>query len=169
MLSILFINNVIRNVYIIVLKMYIRGRKSRDIYNINFNILRDFLTFLYFFLMPKFCDKKNSCILTYASTFAGTLKLEFIKRRIEEVINEKTWGITYYAIAKETADKEIKRDHYHVYLEFTDYVSFGYSYFDVLLYEPVYSFYENNNNDDVTATLTENYIIKKYGNCNTNT
>ena len=122
MLSILFINNVIRYVYIIVLKMYIRERKSRYNYNINFTILRDFLTFIIFlrnfFTMTKFCDKKNSCILTYASTFSGTLKIEFIERRIKEVINEKTWGITYYAIAKEEADEEIKRDHYHVYLGF---------------------------------------------------
>jgi len=40
---------------------------------------------------------------------------------------------------------------------------------DVLLYEPVYSFYKNNDNNDVTATIRENDIIKKYNKLNNDT
>jgi len=92
-----------------------------------------------------------------------------IERKLNEVTNTKNWNISYYAISKESADNEIKRDHYHAYLEFDDQVSFGVTLMDVPLYEPVYSFYTSNNKDDVYATYTEMDLIKKYDNVDTNT
>jgi len=111
--------------------------------------------------MVCFCDKKTSCILTYGSTFAETLKLPMIERKLLNTINEKNWDVNYYYISKERRDKEIKRDHYHFYLKFNSITSFGMTALDVPFYEPVYSFYKDKFLDDVEKTITETNLIKE--------
>ena len=81
----------------------------------------------------------NTAIITYPSDYDGLLTIGLIMEKFEE--------ITYYnpgtkvVIAKETADDEIQRDHYHLYYDSEKRKSIrGTSYFDIKLPEPIVVF-----------------------------
>jgi len=80
----------------------------------------------------------NTAIITYPSDYDGLLNISLIMQKFEE--------ITYYnpgtkvVIAKETADEEIQRDHYHLYYDSEKRKQCTTKYFDIPLPEPVVVF-----------------------------
>lgn len=87
------------------------------------------------------CKEKllfNTAIITYPSDYDGLLDIGLIMQKFEE--------ITYYnpgtkvVIAKETADDEIQRDHYHLYYDSEKRKGCTTKYFDIKLPEPVVVF-----------------------------
>lgn len=80
----------------------------------------------------------NTAIITYPSDYDGLLTIGLIMEKFEE--------ITYYnpgtkvVIAKETADDEIQRDHYHLYYDSVKRKDCTTKYFDIKLPEPIVVF-----------------------------
>ena len=80
----------------------------------------------------------NTAIITYPSDYDGLLTIGLIMEKFEE--------ITYYnpgtkvVIAKETADDEIQRDHYHLYYDAEKRKQCNTKYFDIKLPEPIVVF-----------------------------
>lgn len=80
----------------------------------------------------------NTAIITYPSDYDGLLDIGLITQKFEE--------ITYYnpgtkvVIAKETADEEIQRDHFHLYYDSEKRKNCTTAYFDIKLPEPVVVF-----------------------------
>lgn len=79
----------------------------------------------------------TTAIITYPSDYNKLLTLELIKQKFNSLISYTTKLV----IAKEEADSEIQRDHYHIYWDDKKQKSIrGTSYFDIPLPEPVVVF-----------------------------
>lgn len=79
----------------------------------------------------------NTAIITYPSDYDGLLTIGTIVDKFQPIVKPTTKVV----IAKETADEEIQRDHYHVYYDDEKYrKSVSTKYFDIKLPEPVVLF-----------------------------
>lgn len=88
--------------------------------------------------------KFNTAIITYPSDYDGLLTIQSIEKSFNNDFIKQSYKdfklTTKVVIAKETADEQIQRDHYHIYFDSSDQYHISPKYFDIPLPEPVICF-----------------------------
>ena len=86
----------------------------------------------------------NTAIITYPSDYDGLLTIQSIEKSFNNDFIKKNYKdfklTTKVVIAKETADDQIQRDHYHLYFDALERYRISPNYFDITLSEPVICF-----------------------------
>ena len=80
--------------------------------------------------------KFNTAIITYPSDYNGSLTIQSIIEKFKEIMIPTTKVV----IAKEEADEEIQRDHYHLYWDDKKQKQVRTNYFDIDLPQPMIVF-----------------------------
>ncbi len=103
--------------------------------------------------------KFQTAIITYPSDYNGWLTLQIISDHFENIFFLPNSDVKIVA-AKESADEEIQRDHYHLYLDSPSQLSLNQKYFDIELPEPCFVFI----NKDSTRTYEFfSVLASRYG------
>ena len=83
--------------------------------------------------------KFQTAIITYPSDYNGWLTLQILTDYYQNIFFKDCTTIKV-VIAKETADEEIQRDHYHIYMDSPTRLYLNQKYLDIPLPEPCFVF-----------------------------
>jgi hypothetical protein len=105
--------------------------------------------------------KFQTAIITYPSDYNGWLTLGELTDYYESVFFKDSTTIKV-VIAKENADEEIQRDHYHIYLDSPTQLTLNQKYFDIPLAEPCFVFInkDSTRSYEFFSTLASRYGIE---------
>ena len=103
--------------------------------------------------------KFRTAIITYPSDYNGWLTLQILTDYYQNIFFQNNTTIKV-VIAKETADEEIQRDHYHIYLDSPTQLTLNQKYLDIPLPEPCFVFI---NKDSTRSYEFFSVLASRYG------
>lgn len=103
--------------------------------------------------------KFRTAIITYPSDYNGWLTLQILTDYYKDKFFKDNTTIKV-VLAKETADEEIQRDHYHIYLDSPTQLSLNQKYLDIPLPEPCFVFI---NKDSTRSYEFFSILASRYG------
>ena len=103
--------------------------------------------------------KFQTAIITYPSDYNGWLTLQILTDMYQQVFFKDNTTIKV-VIAKETADEEIQRDHYHIYMDSPTQLQLNQKYLDIPLPEPCFVFI---NKDSTRSYEFFSVLASRYG------
>ena len=103
--------------------------------------------------------KFQTAIITYPSDYDGWLTLQILTDYYQNIFFKDNTTIKV-VIAKENADEEIQRDHYHIYLDSPTQLQLNQKYLDVPLPEPCFVFI---NKDSTRSYQFFSVLASRYG------
>ena len=103
----------------------------------------------------------RTAIITYPSDYNGWLTLQILTDYYQNIFFKDNTTIKV-VIAKETADEEIQRDHYHIYMDSPTQLQLNQKYLDIPLPEPCFVFInkDSTRSYEFFSTLASRYGIE---------